>query len=437
MRSVSTITNWGKGILAMLGIMTTGSLVAQINSPYSRYGLGDMVPGQNIVNRAMGGATAAYYDVQSVNFINPASYARLLYTTVDIGLDFESRRLRESSSVRSLTSSYITPSYLQIGIPIKRGNWGMNIGLRPLSRINYKINNNELKPGIPDSLQYLYEGGGGTYQAYLGTGFGTKNLSVGFNVGYLFGNKEISTKTIFLDDSIQYNKAKYSDTTSYGGVFINGGIQYTIPLAKQLRLKLGAYGQLQNKLKARRDVVRETYEFNPSTGDVPIDSVFASRDQGGDIIFPASYGFGFSLDKEVNWSVHADFSLHQWDDYRYYGERDALRNIWQVRMGGQFIPNIKGKSYWGVVAYRLGVYAGPDYVDVGRKLNRYAVTFGFGFPVGKYGMYRLYSNQTTTINTSFEIGARGNQQNAVRESFYRVSVGLSLSDIWFIKNKYN
>lgn len=420
----------------MVSLMTSGSLVAQINSPYSRYGLGDLVPSQNILNRAMGGAAAAYSDVQTVNFLNPASYSRLVYTTVDIGLDFEGRTLRESEGVRSLTSSYISPSYLQIGIPIKRNVWGMNIGLRPLSKINYKINNNIRKDGI-DSVQYLYEGGGGTYQAYLGTGFGTKSFSVGFNFGYLFGNKEYSTKTIFQNDTVAYASAKFSDTTSFGGVFFNAGAQYTFKLAKDLRLKLGVYGQLQNTLKGSRSTVRETYEFNPSRGDVPIDSVYALRDQSGDINFPAFYGFGFSLDKEANWQVNADFSVQQWDDYRYYGEKDAVKNSWQVRVGGQFIPNIKGKSYWGVVAYRLGFYAGPDYISVDRNLPRYAATFGFGFPVGKYGMYRLYSNQTTTINTSFEIGARGNRQNNVRESFYRISIGLSLSDIWFLKNKYN
>lgn len=65
----------------------------------------------------------------------------------------------------------------------------------------------------------------------------------------------------------------------------------------------------------------------------------------------------------------------------------------------------------------------------------YAFTFGASFPVRKYG-YSLYSGQYTTINTSFEIGARGNKNNSLRESFYRISLGLSLSDIWFIKRTY-
>src|SRR5690606_31988602 len=48
---------------------------AQDNSPYSRYGIGDLVPATNINYRAMGGVSAAVADHLSVNFNNPASYS--------------------------------------------------------------------------------------------------------------------------------------------------------------------------------------------------------------------------------------------------------------------------------------------------------------------------------------------------------------------------
>ncbi|MEK7225992.1 MAG: hypothetical protein AAB221_09945, partial [Bacteroidota bacterium] len=48
---------------------------SQDNSPYSRYGIGDIVPNTNILSRGMGGVSAAYSDILSINFSNPASYA--------------------------------------------------------------------------------------------------------------------------------------------------------------------------------------------------------------------------------------------------------------------------------------------------------------------------------------------------------------------------
>ena len=55
------------GLILTLFIVTL-SAEAQENSPYSRYGLGDMVPGQNIISRGMGGI-AAGYSWQGVNFV--------------------------------------------------------------------------------------------------------------------------------------------------------------------------------------------------------------------------------------------------------------------------------------------------------------------------------------------------------------------------------
>ena len=87
--------------------------VAQENSPYSRFGLGNLTPAQNNLNRAMGGLTAAYHNFQSVNFTNPASYANLKITTYDIGLDYSSRTLNTLNPPKRFNSSYLIPSYLQ------------------------------------------------------------------------------------------------------------------------------------------------------------------------------------------------------------------------------------------------------------------------------------------------------------------------------------
>ena len=48
---------------------------SQDNSPYSRYGIGDLVPSTNIINRGMAGLSAGYIDHLAINFNNPASYS--------------------------------------------------------------------------------------------------------------------------------------------------------------------------------------------------------------------------------------------------------------------------------------------------------------------------------------------------------------------------
>ncbi len=69
------------------------------NSPYSRYGLGDLLPAQPIASRGMGGLSAAYFDYTSINFVNPASYSKISATTLDLGFEFASRTLRASEKL--------------------------------------------------------------------------------------------------------------------------------------------------------------------------------------------------------------------------------------------------------------------------------------------------------------------------------------------------
>src|SRR5215208_6447305 len=103
--------------ISLLGIIWMCFSTAQAqteNSPYSRYGLGDQLPSQNILNRGMGGISAAYSDFHTVNFLNPASYSKLKYTTLDFGLEVDSRTLRALDPPRKFSSASPIISYLQL-----------------------------------------------------------------------------------------------------------------------------------------------------------------------------------------------------------------------------------------------------------------------------------------------------------------------------------
>ena len=433
MRLVRSIINRHLFLVSFfLTALSVSQTHAQENSPYSRYGLGDLIPAQNILSRSMGGLSTAFSDYQAVNFSNPASYTALKITTLDIGLDYTSRTLRSLNPPKKFTSANLVPSYVQIGLPLsKKREWGMNLGLRPVSRINYEIFTRTRIPNV-DSLQYKYVGYGGTYQAYMGMAYGSKTLSVGFNTGYMFGNKQYSTRVSFINDSIKYKSTSSTDTSNFGGFFLNLGIQYKIKLSKEYTLKLGGTANLQSTLNASRSINRETIDFSPTEGIVVVDSVFKGQDQKGKIIYPGSWSAGFMIEKNENWMAGAEFNVENWGDYRYYGESDKLKNSWTARFGGQFMPDNKSTKYWDRVVYSAGIFFGTDPVKLNKNIGYYAFTFGTRLPVRR----NVYTNQYTTINTAFELGFRGNKTNEIRENIFRFSLGFNLSDIWFNKPKY-
>ena len=448
MQSVNT--TWVQTSKLLLPLLLCGfSLLSrgQENSPYSRYGMGDLVPNTSIINRGMGGVAAAYADydkrydergipkVQTVNFLNPASYSRMRITSFDLGFEVDSRTINAVSQGDKFNSKSAIISYVQLGLPLSRKHGlGMNLGLRPVTRVNYKIQKDEKLPGF-DSITHLFEGIGGSYQVYAGVGKSFKNFSVGFNTGYFFGTKDYSTRNIFLPDSVDniYNKSNYETKANFGGIFLDAGAQYQAQLNKTTILHLGVYGTVKRKYNATRDYEINSYNYDANGGIYRVDSVYSETGVKGELVYPATMGAGFMLERTDKWQLGADFTTTAWDDYRLYGQKDSTTRSWMIKIGGQVTPNLYSTtSYWSRVTYRAGLYFGPDYIRTGKELPQFGLSAGLGLPVRK----NPYTNQFSFINISLEYGKRGNKNNLLSENIFRLAAGFTLSDLWFIKKKY-
>gem|GEM_PF-61825 len=367
MRLVKIITRKNKLFLSIVLAVSCISAIGQENSPRSKYGFGDVVPNGNVINRAMGGIAAPYSETNgtTVNFLNPASYARLIVTTFDLGFEIDTRTLRQVNSSGSFRSGSANVSYVMLGIPIMpKHHWGVTLGLRPNTRISYKIQTNERIENV-DSVSSLYEGNGGSYEVIGGTGIAFGNLSIGFNAGYLFGTKDYTSKRIFNNDTVDYYRSNHENKSSFGGFSLTGGAQYNARLGKGTWLRLGATAQMQKTYKATRDVNVETFQYDVNGAVFRIDSVYGQNNAKGDLVYPGAYSFGFMLDKELEWSFGAEYRLTKWGDYRFFGQADPLQDAWTVHVGGQWIPDaLRGGNYWSHVTYRAGFFYGRDNIKV-------------------------------------------------------------------------
>jgi hypothetical protein len=445
---------------------------AQDNSPYSRYGLGDLVPNTNINTRAMGGISAGYTDIFSINYNNPASFSAFQAirqqtskklasgrAIFDAGINLESRTLREPNNIGKFTASNALFSHIQVGVPL-RPNWGLSFGLRPISRISYNIVRNTLltdpNTGLPiDSAFTTNEGDGGSYLVSAGTGFkfefgkDSSNIkrhaiAFGINGGYYFGKKDYANRLAIQNDSLLYNAGNFQTRTTYGDIQLTGGLQYTGYFKRtneeEFALTIGAFGNLKTDLNARRDIIRETYIYDPSSGYNTIDSVWSEKDVKGIITYPTNITTGFVLErkaiKKVSWLIGVDYIRQNWDEFMIYGEKDpTLRSKSEIRVGGQIRP-VQKASYFSNVAYRLGFFFGDDYIQVqNEKIPVFGATLGFELPFRKFNRQQMY--QETKVNLAFEFIRRGNNNNLLKENQFRLSAGFALSDFWFIKRKFD
>jgi hypothetical protein len=436
---------------------------AQINSPFSRYGLGnEVLNNQNVNSQALGGFSAAYTPSmnstfgQSININNPASYGYLYMTTFDLGINLTNTTLKSTTPIANYTSTYLVPNYIAVGVPInKEKKIGFAFGLRPLTQVNYSLNENKII-STGDTINNNYTGQGGLNQAFFGLGKAWKHVSAGFNTGYNFGRKKIENIKTFQynPDSTYFAQSLSSTNTVFGGIFLHLGVLSEFPIYSIKRPKLnerteyslsiGATATLDQTMSAQQDMVRNTGSYT-STSQTPLDTALSTINTAGKINLPALYTGGIALHKKEigargsydQWVVGLEYSSRAWKDkYLFYGQQDALSNSWMLRMGVQYCPNAYDyENFWSTVVYRAGFYTGKDYVNIDHNgLLVSAFTTGLSLPIRKY---RSYDYQFSLLNLAMQFGQRGTGVNNYREGFFQLSVGYSLSDVWFSKRKYD
>jgi len=141
-------------------------------------------------------------------------------------------------------------------------------------------------------------------------------------------------------------------------------------------------------------------------------------------------GGGFTFSKTDKWLVGVDYKWQNWEKYSAFSQSDSLVNSWQVNAGGEIIPNSNNfNNYLARVRYRLGFSYGKTYLHLrGLDLNEYSLSFGFGFPL---------RGMKTMLNLGGQYGVMGTtDQGLIKESYFRLIIGFSLYDRWFVKRKY-
>jgi hypothetical protein len=431
-------------------------LKAQINSPFSRFGVGNEVyNSQNAANQAMGGLTAAYTPImngafgQSINFNNPASYGGIYMTTFDIGLNLTNSNLKRTSPAGKEKSTYLIPNYIAVGVPISKAKKiGFAFGLRPLTQINYSVNDFLYDPKIGDSVYTNYKGEGGINQVFLGVGKSWKYLSIGMNTGYNLGRKKIDVvkALLFNTDSTYFYQSLSSTNTSFGGVFLNLGAQGEFPLSSstnsvtkdktEYTISYGGTYTLDQRLRGKQDVLRSNGTFT-STQEIPVDTALFQKNIKGIVELPSVITAGIALHKKITtvrgnydqWVIGIELNQSNWKDgYKFYGQTDQVRNATMFRAGAQLCPNPYAFE-------SFGLFSGNDYINInnnGLKVN--GLTMGLGLPIRKY---RSYDYQFTLLNLALQVGQRGGGASNFKENFVQFTVGYSLSDVWFNKRKYD
>jgi len=401
----------------------------QVNSPYTRYGLGNLVEnGMDPRITAMGGL---YYGLRANNLINtanPASYSA--FDSVSFVFDGGIFGMVTNLQTEKQTDQgdYISLSHLMFGFPVTRW-WRTSLGILPFSYVGYDIYAVEELEGITN-VQYVYQGSGGLNQLYWGNAFIIgKKLSVGFNMKYLFGSI-VRSRGISFPDSIEmkntYIRGSIRPSDFYGEI----GFQYKTKLPKDLFIVVGGVFGPQVNINSRANFLATTYFGDINSAQFSYDTIETRYDEKGSFTMPIRTGVGVTIGKEGKWVAGADFLWQNWENFTYFGNSDSLVNRWNIAVGGEYIPNARSiGNYLQKVAYRAGFHYGKTPLNLkGQHIDEFGISFGIGLPIKK---------SKSTVNMSAVIGKKGTTQyGLIKENFIRFTVGVNVFENWFFKSKY-
>ncbi len=415
-------------ILAVSSITTYAQ--TGINSPYSRYGLGQLnSENMNTISMSMGGLSLAIHDPTALNPANPASYGSLDSASFlfEIGVGGNITTLKTNALSESGYDA--TLSYIFAGFPITRW-WKSGIGIMPYSKIGYNIEVLVEVENFSDVV-HSFNGEGGLNQIFWGNGFNVTNkLRAGVDITYLFGQASRSS-TVYYPDSVYIFGTRVESKVRGGGFIFDYGIQYDIDINNTTQATIGLTYANKFNLNATRTYLSKTIigGYDEEVEYVK-DTIRYISDEKGTIIIPQRLGFGFAIKKENSWLIGADFEWQNWEEYEVYDVPDTLINSFHVTLGGEYRPKHTNiSSLFKRMVYRGGIRYNQSYLEFGDdRINEFGISFGVGLPMKK---------SKTALDIGIEIGRRGTTNNSlIQENFVNLSLGVSIQEHWFHKRKY-
>jgi len=387
------------------------------NSPYTRFGFGEVSDNASGVNRAMGAAAIGFRSPKVINTVNPAAYSAVdsLSFMFDVGLTaFYSHFSAPNGSNGKLNGNL---EYITMQFPLTRYA-GVSAGLLPYSFTGYNFSNSDSldlgseRMGVTDA----YSGSGAVSQVYLGAGVKfLKHFSLGANAYYMFGTMNNSRIVSYSATSGSYQSTGQLNNMKVSSFRFRYGAQYFTVFDKKYALTLGAYYENKMPFGAKVETI--------TAGQVA-DTVTLS---GENFQMPQAFGVGASCTLGNKWTLNADFSFQQWNKAKFYGKTDTLANRMKIALGAEYIPKPNGTKFAHFIHYRAGLALSDSYYNVrGTTLPKNIIaTAGVGLPMPK---------SRSMLNIALEYGKIGNS-SLMREDYLKLTVSATINEYWFVKRK--
>ena len=418
-------------LIALLATAQTGS-----NSPYTRYGFGQLSDQSFGNSKAMGGIAYGLRNNLQINAANPASYSAVdsLTFLFDAGMSLQNTNFSENGTKTNAKNS--TVDYIAMQFRLFK-NLGITAGFLPYSTVGYNMSRTSTVPNSEDKYGQStlklenYAGEGGIQQIFIGLGYEViKNLSIGANVSYIYGDISHSVTNTFSNENASISS--WSEKLSVNDYKLDLGIQYTRQFGEKHAVTLGAVFSPGHDLNSKGYKYNETYSSSSVILSQKIDTINNACD------LPTSWGIGATYNYNKKLTVGIDYTMQKWEDAKFptssqngqfTSQEGQFCNRSKIAVGMEYLPNAYNRNFFHRVRYRMGAYYSTPYAKVDGKdgANEYGVSLGFGLPIFQSKSVLNISGQYVKVSPKVK--------GMLEENSLRINVGLTFNERWFMKWK--
>jgi len=421
----------------------------KLNSPLSRFGLGDPLDQVHAAAAGMGAIESVFQDPFHLNLRNPASLAGLQSTSFEVGIYARNASLSDSRETANTWQGNLR--YLALGFPLRnpvnlnldrlQNSWnaGMAFSLAPTTLVGYDLRLEAEDPVVGNTSNAL-KGNGGTYRFTWSTAYRYRTFSAGLNVNYNFG-KITNSRIVAFNEIPESLASELLQDIAVSGFNLGYGFQYAYNfktankegemVTNGKRILLGFNGDLGADVNG--DATLLFRRFSPNGELFVSDTLRSEVSTDGVISLPSNYTVGVAFEDFNRFFIGAEYGSRSYGNYRNTLREETLLDARRIAVGVQYIPNATSYNrFWKRVRYRAGVRLEEDGRSVnGVQARRNAVTLGVGLPI------RLPRQQVSFLDFAVEYGKFG-VPDIIDENYVQFTAGFSLNDnSWFFKRKLN
>lgn len=399
------------------------SLCAQngMNSPYSRYGLGKLGDLSAGVNRAMGSTGIGLRERNTINTLNPAAYSSVDTLTFLFDFGFSVQNGNFSENGVKLNARNTSMDYVAMQFRLAR-TLGCTVSVLPFSSVGYTFANAKVIRDDEDGevvATNTFSGSGGLRQFNIGLGWKTfKQLSLGANFSYLFGDIQHQVDNTYSESTIYSRQKLYSADMS--ALKADFGVQTTFNL-KGDQLTLGAV--FQPAMNLHSDCYEVSNTINSSTILVTDTTTISDAFR-----IPMGVGAGFSYTHN-RLTMAFDARYQQWSDGRAFNKAGA--DCLRLSGGMIFQPDKSNKNIFKRSIYRAGFSWEQPYYNLDNSVagpTEYGVSAGISLPI----INRW--NGLSNVNIAGQyVHVKPAVSGLITENYLKLSVSISFNEIWFQK----